>query len=185
MTISEKTPYARLVAVSNRTAAGQENKAGGLAVALWETLADTNGQWIGWSGRILDFPSNRAKTAFDDGVEFALTDYSRQQYDGFYLGYSNSVLWPVMHNRIDLAVFDADFFRYYSEINEKFANIVRRQASEDDLVWVHDYHFFLLGWLRATDLHHRQRVQLHLLILALPCRYFVKDLAIHTCNLFL
>lgn len=151
MTISEKTPYARLVAVSNRTAAGQENKAGGLAVALWETLADTNGQWIGWSGRILDFPSNRAKTAFDDGVEFALTDYSRQQYDGFYLGYSNSVLWPVMHNRIDLAVFDADFFRYYSEINEKFANIVRRQASEDDLVWVHDYHFFLLGGLLRDE----------------------------------
>lgn len=147
MTIPDETRYARLVAVSNRTAAGQDNKAGGLAVALWETLAETKGLWVGWSGRILDFPSNRAVITHEDGVDFALTDYSRQQYDGFYLGYSNSVLWPVMHNRIDLAVFDADYFRYYTEINEKFANIVRKRVGQGDLVWVHDYHFFLLGRL--------------------------------------
>jgi len=124
MTEHKVSKGSRLIAVSNRTAAGQESRAGGLAVALWDTLADTQGLWIGWSGRILDFPSNRAKRSAEDGVEFALTDYSRDQFDGFYLGYSNSVLWPVMHNRIDLAVFDSAYYRFYVEINEKFAEIV-------------------------------------------------------------
>ena len=145
MTDQTSSQASRLIAVSNRTAAGQESRAGGLAVALWDTLADTRGLWIGWSGRILDFPSSRAKRSEEDGVEFALTDYSRDQYDGFYLGYANSVLWPVMHNRIDLAVFDSAFYRYYVEINEKFADIVQQQATPSDIVWVHDYHFLLLA----------------------------------------
>jgi len=151
MTETESPKRSRLIAISNRTAAGQESRAGGLAVALWDSLADTQGLWIGWSGRILDFPSNRARRSKEDGVEFALTDYSRDQFDGFYLGYSNSVLWPVMHNRIDLAVFDSSFFRYYVEINEKFSDIVRRQATNDDLIWVHDYHFLLLGDMLRED----------------------------------
>ena len=151
MTKPDTNQASRLVAVSNRTAAGEQSRAGGLAIALWETLEDTRGLWIGWSGRIIDFPSQRARLSEEDGVEFALTDYSRQQYDGFYLGYSNSVLWPVMHNRIDLAVFDSDFFRYYVEINEKYAHIVRRQVTQRDVVWVHDYHFFLLGHLLREE----------------------------------
>jgi trehalose 6-phosphate synthase len=151
MTDQTSSQASRLIAVSNRTAAGQESRAGGLAVALWDTLADTRGLWIGWSGRILDFPSSRAKRSEEDGVEFALTDYSRDQYDGFYLGYANSVLWPVMHNRIDLAVFDSAFYRYYVEINEKFADIVQQQAAPSDIVWVHDYHFLLLGDMLRED----------------------------------
>ena len=85
MTETETPKRSRLIAISNRTAAGQESRAGGLAVALWDSLADTRGLWIGWSGRILDFPSNRARKSSEDGVEFALTDYSRDQFDGFYL----------------------------------------------------------------------------------------------------
>lgn len=142
---------ARLIAVSNRTAAGQQSRAGGLAVALWDALEATNGLWIGWSGRILDFPSDRARMSEEDGVEFALTDFSRKQFDGFYLGYANSVLWPVMHNRIDLAAFDSDYYRYYAEINHKFSDIVQREASAHDLIWVHDYHFFLLGKYLRED----------------------------------
>ncbi|MBL4878149.1 MAG: hypothetical protein JKY78_04575, partial [Hyphomonas sp.] len=51
MTEQNISKSSRLVAVSNRTAAGEESRAGGLAVALWDTLADTQGLWIGWSGR--------------------------------------------------------------------------------------------------------------------------------------
>jgi trehalose 6-phosphate synthase len=138
-------PSGRLVAISNRTAAGSESKAGGLAVALWETLVETKGLWIGWSGRVLDFETARVNHLEEEGVQFALSDLSRRQYDGFYLAYANSVLWPVMHNRIDLAVFEADTYRNYRSVNEKFARIAVQEARADDFVWVHDYHFFLLG----------------------------------------
>ena len=143
ITETEK-PY-RLVAVSNRTAAGDENRAGGLAVALWETLLETKGLWIGWSGDLSDAPSHVPICSQEDGVNFALVDYSHQQYENFYLGYSNRVLWPVMHNRIDLAVFNSEAFEAYHEINELMADVVESQAGENDLLWVHDYHFMLLG----------------------------------------
>ena len=142
---TSSTPSGRLIAVSNRTAAGSENKAGGLAVALWETLVETKGLWIGWSGRVLDFETARVNHVEEEGVSFALSDLSRRQYDGFYLAYANSVLWPVMHNRIDLAVFDSDTYRNYRSVNEKFARIAVQEARPGDFVWVHDYHFFLLG----------------------------------------
>ena len=138
-------PSGRLVAISNRTAAGSESKAGGLAVALWATLVETKGLWIGWSGRVLDFETARVNYVEEEGVQFALSDLSRRQYDGFYLAYANSVLWPVMHNRIDLAVFEADTYRSYRSVNEKFARITVQEARPEDFVWVHDYHFFLLG----------------------------------------
>ena len=143
--VTSARPSGRLIAVSNRTAAGSENKAGGLAVALWETLVETKGLWIGWSGRVLDFETARVVHSEEEGVRFALSDLSRRQYDGFYLAYANSVLWPVMHNRIDLAVFEGDTYRNYRSVNEKFARIAVQEAKPEDFVWVHDYHFFLLG----------------------------------------
>ena len=143
-TTSAKPP-GRLIAVSNRTAAGSESKAGGLAVALWETLVETKGLWVGWSGRVIEYETEKVTHSEEEGVSFALSDLSRRQYDGFYLAYANSVLWPVMHNRIDLAVFDADSYRNYSGVNEKFARIAVQEARPGDFIWVHDYHFFLLG----------------------------------------
>ena len=35
------------------------------------------------------------------------------EYAGYYLGYANSVLWPVFHNRLDLAQFEAGYFDSY------------------------------------------------------------------------
>ena len=144
MTKSPSHQIQRLVAVSNRTAFGNPG-AGGLAVALSDTLAETGGLWIGWSGKIFDTPRRRAFLTEETGVSFALLDMSKSEYEGFYLGYANSVLWPVMHNRLDLAVFDSDYFAAYVAINQQFAQVVSDQTSPDVLIWVQDYHFFLLA----------------------------------------
>ena len=141
----EAAPGGRLIAVSNRTAAGAESRAGGLAVAVWDALVETEGLWVGWSGRIYDYPSQKFRPSHEDGVDFALVDMSKPDYEGFYLGYSNSVLWPVFHNRIDLAQFSGETFDLYRRINELFADGVADVAEEDDTIWVHDYHFLLLA----------------------------------------
>lgn len=147
----------RLIAVSNRTAAGQASKVGGLAVALWEALLQTQGVWVGWSGRITDYPRRNLQETYEDPVTFGLCDLSVQQYEGYYLGYSNSVLWPVMHSRIDLAQFDADAFGAYRDVNHLFAEGLIEMLKPADTVWVHDYHFILLakalrarGWAGKT-----------------------------------
>src|SRR5690625_8021807 len=91
----------RLVVVSNRTAPSAEDRAGGLAVALFEALRERGGLWFGWSGRLSESPA-AYRIAGDSGVDFALTDLTRQEYEGYYLGYSNRCLWPLLHYRADL-----------------------------------------------------------------------------------
>ena len=134
----------RLIAISNRTAADPSARAGGLAVAVWESLQATGGVWFGWSGELVDKP--RGVNVFrDDGVEFVLTDLSPREHDGYYLRYANRVIWPIFHYRIDLANFDHEAFGVYAGVNERLANLVRERLVKGDTVWVHDYHFLLMG----------------------------------------
>ena len=153
----------RLIAVSNRTANDPNARAGGLAVALWDALVETKGTWVGWSGKLRDFAGSKLREDYDDGVEFTLADMTKEQYEGFYLGYANSVLWPLLHNRLDLAILDNTHFKAYSDINRKFADIIAAKAKEDDFIWVHDYHFFLLARdLRAANVTSKIGFFLHI-----------------------
>lgn len=135
----------RLIAISNRTAADPGARAGGLAVAVWESLKSTGGVWFGWSGDIVDQPTRSLRTLKDDGVEFVLTDLSQEEHDQYYLHYANSVLWPVFHYRIDLASFDSEAFQSYVSVNQRIASLVADRLRDGDSVWVHDYHFLLMG----------------------------------------
>ena len=135
----------RLIAISNRTAADPGARAGGLAVAVWESLKSTGGVWFGWSGDIVEQPTRSLRTLKDDGVEFVLTDLSQDEHDQYYLQYANSVLWPVFHYRIDLASFDSDAFQVYAAVNQRIGTMVADRLRPGDSVWVHDYHFLLMG----------------------------------------
>lgn len=135
----------RLIAISNRTAADPSARAGGLAVAVWESLKSSGGVWFGWSGDIAERQSRSVQSLKDDGVEFVLTDLTEREHDQYYLQYANSVLWPVFHYRLDLAAFNSDAFQVYAAVNQRIANIVTERLRDGDTVWVHDYHFLLMG----------------------------------------
>lgn len=146
----------RLVGISNRTAAGGP-KAGGLAVALWDALVDRKGLWFGWSGNVTEAARRGVELFEEDGVEFAVTDLSRTEHEGYYLGYANRALWPVLHYRVDLAYFDEHEYACYRDVNRRFAKLLYPRLDADDLVWIHDYHFFPmaqelrdLGWRGHT-----------------------------------
>lgn len=140
----------RLVAVSNRTPLDSHARAGGLAVALWEAVTKSNGLWIGWSGEI-NPAENQVRTESSDGVDFAVMDLTRDQHQGYYLDYANSVLWPLFHNRLDLTRFNNRAFKTYREVNDAFADCIKIHAKKEDFVWVHDYHFMLLAkYLRGA-----------------------------------
>ena len=85
----------RLIAISNRTAADASARAGGLAVAVWESLRSTGGIWFGWSGNIVEDEVGEPQVFSDEGVEFVTTDFTEAEHDGFYLQYANRVIWPV------------------------------------------------------------------------------------------
>ncbi len=62
-------------------------------------------------------------------MTLATVDLSRDDYDAYYLGYSNGVLWPVFHYRLDLADFDAGGnLNAYRRVNQLFARKLRTAA---------------------------------------------------------
>lgn len=135
----------RLIAISNRTAADPKARAGGLAVAVWESLKATGGCWFGWSGELVDVIPRGTSVYRDEGVEFVLTDLTHDEHEAYYLNYANRVIWPVFHYRLDLASFDSEAFKVYSAVNQRLANMVADRLVPTDTVWVHDYHFLLMG----------------------------------------
>jgi trehalose 6-phosphate synthase len=134
----------RLFAVSNRTAAEPTARAGGLAVAVWDALAATGGSWVGWSGRIAE-ADPEIRRVDDEGIDFILVDLTAEEHAGFYLSFANRTLWPVFHYRADLAHFDDEAYRAYAEVNDRFARLIAPLLDRGDRVWIHDYHFLLLG----------------------------------------
>jgi trehalose 6-phosphate synthase len=143
----------RLIVASNRTASPGQPSAGGLAVALAEALAERGGGvWFGWSGETLERETRGVRLFADGNVDYALADLTQAEYDGYYLGYANRAIWPVFHYRVDLAHFDEADFATYEHVNRRFGRLLSQLTRPEDTVWVHDYHFLLLGQeLRQSD----------------------------------
>lgn len=155
----------RIVVVSNRVPdPDMTAQAGGVAVALADCLVSKGGLWFGWSGAIVESSSTDAPAVMEaNGILRATVPLSESEYKGYYLVYSNSVLWPVFHNRIDLAQFEAGNFAVYNSVNEKFAAQLKGLLTDDDVIWVHDYHLILLAQkLRAIGVNNRIGFFLHI-----------------------
>ena len=156
----------RLVVVSNRVADPRKAAAGGLAVALGEALQATGGLWFGWSGRVVEGGAQgegEVRTQQAGKVTLATVDLEREDHDAYYTGYSNGVLWPVFHYRLDLADLDKDYIDGYRRVNQLFARKMLPLLRPDDLIWVHDYHLIpLAAELRAAGCGQRMGFFLHI-----------------------
>ncbi|EPS26474.1 putative alpha,alpha-trehalose-phosphate synthase [UDP-forming] [Penicillium oxalicum 114-2] len=115
---------------------------GGLVSAL-RGLKVADYLWLGWPGLAVN---KSQRQAVDDELarEHASAVYlddelARDHYNGF----SNAILWPILHyqpgKQMTPSVWNA-----YSRVNEIFADTVSSEARDGDLIWVHDYHLFLL-----------------------------------------
>ena len=156
----------RLVVVSNRVADPRKAAAGGLAVALGDALNTTGGMWFGWSGKTIEGgASGEGELHLHQAgnVTLATVDLSVEDHAGYYLGYSNGVLWPVFHYRLDLARFDAGFITAYRGVNRLFARKLMSVLKPDDIIWIHDYHLIpLAAELRAMGATQRIGFFLHI-----------------------
>jgi len=139
----------RIVLVSNRVAdLSRAAQAGGVVIAIADLLRSRNGLWLGWSGKIGE-KSEEQRTAPDiletGTATVATLHLSNREYKEYYLGYSNGVLWPVFHSRLDLAQFEAGYYQRYLEVNRRFAQALRPLLRPHDTIWVHDYHMIPFG----------------------------------------
>jgi trehalose 6-phosphate synthase len=145
---SVRPPERRLVVVSNRVAlATAEGKglAGGLAVAVLAALRRSGGIWFGWSGEVSDAPPTAAELTPGDNFTYATLALARRDYDQYYNGFANRVLWPLFHYRTGLIDFQREHFAGYMRVNRQFAALLAPLLRPSDLIWVHDYHLMPLG----------------------------------------
>ena len=155
----------RLVVVSNRVSDPLKAvQAGGVAVAIGDCLRVRDGMWFGWSGTIDDASHAHAIVEGESTTTLRVTlPLTQNEFDAYYLGYANSVLWPVFHNRVDLAQFEAGYFPAYSNVNKRFAAALAPQLRADDVIWIHDYHFITLAdELRALGVKNKIGFFLHI-----------------------
>jgi trehalose 6-phosphate synthase len=140
---------ARVFIISNRVAVPNPARAvhaGGLEVALRATLKRRQCVWLGWSGDVKPAGEAGTKTIENAGNTYIVTDLGEEDYQEYYNGFANRVLWPILHYRIDLAEFSRRDLTGYLRVNEHFAEELDKVLKPDDVVWVHDYNrigFFL------------------------------------------
>ncbi len=156
---------ARVVVVSNRVAVPSADggvRAGGLEVALRSFLKRNHGTWFGWSGRVVPKSEIETRTVEHAGVSYVTVDLTRTDYQDYYNGFANRMLWPVLHYRLDLAEFTSRSLAGYMRVNEQFAAQLHALLRPDDIVWVHDYHLLPLAkTLRDRGWQNRMGFFLH------------------------
>ena len=139
---------ARLVVVSNRVAVPNRDApdgAGGLAVAIRPILKRYPGIWFGWSGKVAAKSEVSVRSIERRHQLYVLTDLTKEDFQEYYSGFANRVLWPIFHYRLDIAEFSRRDLSGYMRVNEHFAAELNNALLPDDLIWIHDYHLLPLA----------------------------------------
>jgi trehalose 6-phosphate synthase len=151
---SKKLFDGRLIVVSNRlpvvikkTEMGKNKfkpAVGGLVTAMNPILKKREGLWIGWAGDYkeegIDTKELLRNKTKEVGYDLIPVELSIANYNLYYKGYANEVLWPLFHNFSSYCVFAPEFYTAYDEVNKKFADTVFENLHESDFVWIQDYH---------------------------------------------
>jgi trehalose 6-phosphate synthase/phosphatase len=154
---------ARIIIVSNRLPINikkvknnyeYQPSVGGVATGL-NSLSETCEQiWIGWPG----ITKEKLKDDINE-VENELISrnyypvfLSKKQVEKYYNGFCNKTLWPLFHYFIQSADFSRRMWDCYKRVNIAFRDEVLKVAKKDDIIWVQDFHLFLLPQLLREKL---------------------------------
>ncbi|GFE78116.1 alpha,alpha-trehalose-phosphate synthase (UDP-forming) [Steroidobacter agaridevorans] len=136
----------RLVCVSNRISLPRKSAApGGLAVGILSALKRTGGLWFGWGGETIETEPADPDIHIREGVTYATIDLRRAEFELYYNGYSNDVLWPLFHYFSKGMRYSNEQREAYENVNRIFAQKLLPLLQPRDLIWVHDYHLIPLG----------------------------------------
>lgn len=157
----------RLVVVSNRIAIpdGSKASAGGLTVGIMDALKTTGGMWFGWNGEINEIGEDEEDMNLfeQDGVSYASFGLNQNDYDLYYLQFSNGVIWPAFHYRLDLVNYQREAWEGYGKVNHMLAERLLPLLNPDDVIWIHDYHLLpFAAALRKRGVENRIGFFLHI-----------------------
>ncbi|MGC0225637.1 alpha,alpha-trehalose-phosphate synthase (UDP-forming) [Pseudooceanicola nitratireducens] len=150
----------RLIVVSNRIPT-EGASSGGLVVALHDSLSERGGIWIG--AHPDDGPEDGLFEIGSEPYQRLAFRLSKSEYENYYLGFSNSVLWPLCHRRSDLVQLKPVYMESYEATNRRLASMVASVTEPGDQIWVHDYHLLpLASELRSLGVNNKIGLFLHI-----------------------
>jgi len=141
---SNREPYAHSYGDDGEVTVSRP--AGGLTAALDPIMQELSGTWVAWGSGDADFDvaddRGRVEVPPDDpAYTVQRLHLSDRELAGYYYGFSNQVLWPLCHGMPTRATFDDEFWNFYTDVNETFADALVDAAETDDpVVWFQDYH---------------------------------------------
>lgn len=139
---------------------------GGLVTALKQALYKRKAIWIGWAGTE-KLTKQIKEIIISEGSKEGFILYpvplSIEERKNFFDGFSNGIIWPLFHTFQAYARFEPEYWNAYRSVNKKFAQIIKGLVHKDDLIWVHDYHFFLLPeYLKKLNVKNKTAFFLHI-----------------------
>ncbi|ETN36528.1 alpha,alpha-trehalose-phosphate synthase (UDP-forming) [Cyphellophora europaea CBS 101466] len=119
--------------------------AGGLASSLSGLASKTKFVWYGWPGiEVHRNDKEHLRQELERQHSAVPVFLSQELAEKHYNGFSNSILWPLLHRMPDKADSHPEWSDAYKEVNEIFAENLIPQLEDGDKVWIHDYHLLLL-----------------------------------------
>ncbi len=156
------TRRTQLIVVSNRLPISfkeekghlkAEPSSGGLVSALVPILKEHGGTWIGSPGiaGLGDDNTDSNQVAdeaevqklldesHDHAYRYLAVHLTQEEQANFYEGFSNEIIWPLFHDLQSRCRFFPKYWDYYQRVNKKFAEVTRRAAKSNDIIWIQDY----------------------------------------------
>lgn len=155
---------------------------GGLVSALLGVRGKLPFLWFGWLGK--DIPEADQSTVATQLMEQhgCIPVFLPQQLaEDHYNGFSNDVLWPLLHYESQLGgvigpaflgagtgsgeggsvgsgkQFETRLWEAYKQANKMFASVVVEHFQTGDSIWVHDYHLMVLPFYLRQALADKER----------------------------
>jgi alpha,alpha-trehalose-phosphate synthase [UDP-forming] len=155
-----------------------EPGAGGLVTALAPVLKNRGGTWIGWSGiteedNIPELDKLLKHATRDAGYDLKPVTLTMEEWEKYYKGFANEILWPLFHDFQTYCNFDPEYWAAYQEVNRKFAQEVHRNSGGRDFIWVQDYHLITFA-REIRSLNNQSKLGFFLHIPFPPLDIFVK-----------
>jgi trehalose 6-phosphate synthase len=157
--LEEELPGTQVLVVSNREPYIHNRKNGeielqipasGLVAAVEPVMRACGGTWIAHGSgsadkETVDASDRLAVPPADPAYMLRRVWLSEEEQEGYYYGFANEGLWPLCHIAFIRPIFRESDWKHYAAVNERFADAVVKEATQDDpIVLVQDYHFALL-----------------------------------------
>jgi trehalose 6-phosphate synthase/phosphatase len=121
-----------------------QNSEGGLATGLDSVFGKYENLWIGWPGAECNADQQTVVRKDLEQKHMIPIFFDQDEINNFYEGFSNKILWPLFHYFTTYSDYCPDFWDAYVQVNRKFANAVLAYATDNDIIWIQDYHLMLL-----------------------------------------